>query len=136
MREIKFNAWLKQHEIMVTVDSIDFAEGEIMIIDDTGIDRYFPFEEIELLQYTGLKDKNGEEIYEGYLVKWIIESINYPGVFREHICEVFRNKQGAYRLRGKTIYETELCCNRKKVEVIGNIYEHSHLLEGATNGSS
>jgi len=132
MRGIKFRAWDSNFNKMIYSEqfSVSFV-GRIFYgnADMTG----YP---MEINQYTGLKDKNGKEIYEGDLVKWIIESINYPGVFREHICEVFRNKQGAYRLRGQTIYETELCCNRKKVEVIGNVYEDSHLLEGATNGSS
>ncbi|MFD1066665.1 YopX family protein [Oceanobacillus locisalsi] len=119
MREIKFRAWLKQHDIMIAVDSIDFAEEEIMIIDDTGIDRYFPFEEIELLQYTGIKDKNGEEIYEQDYVK------DHKG----HAYTVRYNDFCASMLYPLDGGEFMAIYPGIELEVIGNIYENPELLE-------
>ncbi len=134
MREIKFDAWLKQHDIMLTVDSIDFAEEEIMIIDDTGIDRYFPFEEIELLQYTGLKDKFGkEEIRRGDALSSVSAMQKETGYVDFDDGAFIFVIISSNTARPGDKYFLSTC---KELEVIGNIYQHPHLLEGATNGSS
>ncbi|UUI41158.1 YopX family protein [Oceanobacillus oncorhynchi] len=147
MREFKFNAWIKAHEIMVAVDSIDFAEEEILIIDDTGIDRYFPFEEIELLQYTGLRDKNGKEIYEGDLIKKQFKDRrigNFYAVGQVVFSRWYAGFTVPYNYHGYTnlerlssdVDEDGWIVANQKMDVIGNIYKNPELLEGATNGSS
>lgn len=80
-REIKFRAWLKDDKRMVEVRSIDFhEEGNIITVNYNDI---FGFElnenEIELMQYTGLKDKNGKEIYEGDVVNFTCGCYNQTG---------------------------------------------------------
>lgn len=96
------------------------AVGDIKIFDDykTSI------EDIELLQCTGLKDKNGKLIYEGDLVKnW--DNLIYQFFWQEdaacYLVENIRskNKLGIYSLIS---YQNNL-------EVIGNIYENKELLE-------
>jgi uncharacterized phage protein (TIGR01671 family) len=81
------------------------------------------------MQSTGLKDKNGVEIYVGDIVILTSKSINYADTYWNNYAEVFQQPNGAYRLRGKGIYETELYGNRKKVTLTGNIYETPELLE-------
>ena len=131
MREIKFRAWRKNKNSMVEVDDIHFNfphDGtvcNIWYVD--GISTEFADgENVILMQYTGLKDKNGKEIYEGDIVKtytmWVLceeaiaEVIFYEGAY----CITFDG------IRKSTIEPMTSVSELR--EVIGNIYENPELL--------
>ena len=125
-REIKFRAWLREEKKMVNVETIDFTDKSMQYLEkneiiDAYLLRRVIFDDIELMQYTGIKDKNGVEIYEGDLVK-ILDNVN------ETICEV-RFEYGGYILKNGDLREELLYLEERFMEVVGNIYENEELLK-------
>ena len=114
MREIKFRAWDKLKRQIMTEGVMD---NLFMIIGQSN--------DYELMQFTGLKDKNGKEIFEGDVLKFkftdcekdkenfiIVECIFEYGRFV--MCDSYKDSYSF---------------DEEKVEVIGNIYENPELLE-------
>jgi hypothetical protein len=113
-RESKFKAWDKKKGEFV-------FEGALADIRHAG--GKLNFTTWDWIEYTGRKDKNGVEIYEGYLVKWIDEFGENPNIFKVEydeaqwvIVPISDSLKGWY-LGGKDL------------EVIGNIYENPELLQ-------
>ena len=108
MREIKFRAWLK---------GVFDEEGDMVYFDLFSTDgNYIVNEERSVLggdavmQYTGLKDVNGKEVYEGDIVKANKIGKNYEVKF----------KKGAFYAGDNLLHQF---LNHMDCEVIGNIYE-------------
>lgn len=108
MREIKFRAWDKEPKRMIYLKTV---HDSLMFYQD-GNASYYNLqngsggEEYELMQYTGLKDKNGRDVYEGDLLK---------SPYLEHSWTVEWNNEGAC---------FELPHGVNECEIIGNIYEN------------
>ncbi len=138
MREIKFRVWDKHEKKMGKVTGIKFSDVQHTLVhyryvDDRGrvIDEQSHVDDkghgvVVLVQYTGLKDKNGKEIYEGDIVKAASQGSNT-------VCTV---KWGQGRV-GFFIHAPGICWNlsgsgkdydQETVEIIGNIYENPELL--------
>lgn len=120
MREIKFRAWDKKQNKMFGI-----IEDLRWFGDGGECQQQFPH--FELMQYTGLKDKNGKEIYEGDVVRW--GSLGEEGTGEYYINEVSygfgpeEEKIGTYYLKN-----TEMFLHNGENEIIGNIYENPELL--------
>lgn len=129
MREIKFRAWDKENKEMLEVENLHFDEyhNNEMTIRTTMYNDYFDTEDMILMQYTGLHDKNGKEIYEGDIVD---NGYNNIGVVKygEYNCSCCEGVYGWY-VDGGDIRQAECF-----LEVIGNIYENPDLLKGEENG--
>lgn len=138
-REIKFRAWDKEEKKMGKPFSIhllvsafndegnynDYCETDLAKLNYSGGNDY------EVMQYTGLKDKNGKDIYEGDILKeifidddereeWIIEVGFENGCF----CFRYRNTQNLGLREYYPLYN-----GVPEAEIVGNIYEDPTLLE-------
>jgi len=132
MREIKFRAWDTQLKAMIGSDERDFAvsfDGFISVYN--GEELCDELTTLELMQYTGLKDKNGKEIYEGDLIKYEAGAwVDCYGAWQEkstiekvEIEPLGTNPFSATGYDDITIFYPE------NGQVIGNIYENPELLE-------
>lgn len=129
MREIKFRAWLQGRMIYITTDDDYFIDGDGRLVKIEQIENgssYQGFEDHEcnLMQYTGLKDKHGTEIFEGDIVQF------------KSIRDIIERYEVEYTNYGEwAIGMHRLSMRFRSCEVIGNVHEHSHLLEESHNGT-
>lgn len=123
MREIKFRAWDKKEKKIVD----DFFESWDLVLYQGGNDVGYHLEddsgepikgEWELMQYTGIKDKNGKEIWEGDIIKEFYNGENYEVGFYEGAFYPI-----PHDVLQETLGEIEEC------EVIGNKFENKELLK-------
>lgn len=125
----KFRAWDKNTNDMVDVKTIDLEkDGSIgCIVDYNGIN--LDVSECVLMQSTGLKDKNGVEVFQGDVVVHEEGEYSYKGI-------VLKDKYYFY-IEGVNINDSfsfddisNTLIGETDLEVIGNIYENPELLEG------
>lgn len=120
MREIKFRAFNRfkmiyrgLHDRNWYTESVGGLLVEVAHPNDC--------RQLKIMQYTGLKDKNGKEIFEGditndkYVIMWHIEK----ALFAEHFYSTFND---VWNIASYPI-------SSQGIEIIGNIHEHPHLLK-------
>ena len=113
MREIKFRAWNEKKSMIFSPDLNDH-DGAVRwfhILEDEFYDG-----ETVLMQFTGLKDKNGKEFYEGD----VLEFTDIEGSIGDRVEVEYDFKKLASLAARIPLWQ--------KVEVIGNIYENKDLL--------
>lgn len=118
-REMEFRAWLKTQKTMRY--NVSIHAGQIF----TGY-CWIPFDNnVELMQYTGLKDKNGVKIFEGDIFTW--GSTLYQVIYADFGFKVkyVKGHNEAYLYDFQLNYFEE----NDEIEVIGNIYEDEDLLD-------
>jgi len=121
----KFRAWWIQDEVMTHIDTLEFLQGGIRVSDGCWHEKFLG-DEVILMQSTGLKDKNGVEIFEGDIVLFTIEDgFDYvygkPGIINLSL----QWGAGVRAISGGN-YPLRKC---REVRIIGNIYENPELLE-------
>lgn len=121
MREIKFRAWHKEKKIMGEVLGIDILHKEIFFSnEDVNCYEHTDFKDVELMQYTELKDEYGDEIYEGDIVT--LHNSRYKVIFKtEGARFVLRNDEFELEI-------TFINNNNERMEIVGNIYKNPELL--------
>lgn len=117
MRPIKFRAFLRDTNEMVTVGAMDWDhEGNLLCLNYPKGKDYFGYEDdIALIQYTGYRDINDKEIYEGDIVR-----------FNEKFYEVRWMFSGFYMSTNDDYLP--VATNEEDMEIVGNIYENPELL--------
>ena len=149
MRDIKFRAYIRDKNPRVPSEINKIVEVKSLhlgskkaIIGYSGGNYSIKFDEIELMQYTGLKDKNGKEIYEGDIVKvklykgeeeeYFLGKVEYFG--SNFIVDSDNNSDyHVYDLDG---FGIDFKYNLEDCEVIGNVWEDSDLLNDNKNTES
>ena len=121
MREIKFRAWMKDSKLMIedVVPIHNEVYGHYCKDLERDTDKYLKLKNCEIMQYTGLKDRNGKEIYEGD----IVEAIRYDGLA---VTGVVGFRDCSFVI--STGYQTIYTWMDYQIEIIGNIHENPELL--------
>ena len=132
-REIKFRAWDKVNNKMMFPSTIGFGNvnNRVVVMASLEIDENTMAlnndglrfkDDFELMQYTGLKDKNGKEVYEGDILKSDLDEVM--------IDTVEWDADGvSFHLKNVSTGFSQLRIEDWEWEVIGNIYENPELLK-------
>ena len=134
MRTIRFRAWDEQNKIMHNdfqfIKSGDEGNDWIVFTSDkqTLQDSTHHFEnpyfgqQLKIMEYTGLKDKNGKEIYEGDVTKHHSHNTISKWIYSSRYLQFMSlESDGTHR------YYFDI--DKDKLEVIGNIYQNPELME-------
>jgi uncharacterized phage protein (TIGR01671 family) len=131
MREIRFKVWCIDGNCWIDLYDINRYsdtnfEGESL--HSLGCTIYnYPTNEFILVQYTGLKDKNGKEIYEGDIIKITTkDDVIYSTIYFKSGGFIFTDPQGSRHLIGW--YLDWLSPESGYVEVVGNKFENPDML--------
>lgn len=120
-RIIKFRAWHKRIGRMYPVRSIDFRPDPMHVFLDResiALDIFLAGQHVELMQFTELLDKHGNEIWEGDIVR--VEGTTVATIIYDHAGYLYINAEHTFWLGS---------ISPDLVEVIGNIHEHRSLTQ-------
>lgn len=124
---LRYRAWLKEDKEMIEVEEMNFYNGELDFIGD-GITWMCKSNDCVLMQSTGLRDKNGKEIFEGDVLKVTNLSSWLEVVSFNEDKAMFVSKETKRKVEETPLYDlfnTDIL----EVEIIGNIHTNPKLAE-------
>ena len=133
-REAKFRVWDKKNKSWLKLDHNPMIshEGKIIWFSHQGLEQ-LPKDDYEETWFTGRKDKNGKEIYEGDIFSpgWVPGEV-FVVIYDEKTSRFCELRRGSVRANKVNIIMdgSFLISEHKKPEIIGNIYENGDLLNG------
>ena len=124
-RELKFRAWIDDDVEMSYSNTHDTLGQFFCWLEEEFWDNSY-----HIMQFTGLKDKNGQEIYEGDILSfptsnWINREVQVVWYEKQH-CWALKNNHG---IQHTTSGGRAYLIDGKHLEIIGNIYENPELLK-------
>lgn len=124
MRTVKFRAWSVEFQHMIDHEGLILENGEWTGIADTYISN-IGIQNLDLMQYTGLKDKNEVEIYSGDLLAFDAREWYRPDHEgkEDYVFEVKQDESGEWMGAGNCMEWNVFC------KVVGNIHQNPSLIE-------
>ncbi|AJE28051.1 hypothetical protein SE24_046 [Listeria phage vB_LmoS_188] len=139
MREIGFRAFVKSKKKMLPVTDLCFNETEAVGVSGCGNAKctlcvdWYNFDDVVLMQYTVLKDKNGKKIFEGDIVAFSEDDFHVFNSQVEYFSEdgypAFDIKVPSTYYFDSNVFSEVSMSGLYEIEVIGNIHENPELLE-------
>lgn len=127
MNNLKFRVWDKKLKLLGDVSNIDFECEQVTfyIDEEEELDTCEFFKNVEIMQSTGLFDKNGKEIFAGDIVQYLDGEYSFLEVVENSAFGIYaKNKYDNYSFEDFADENT----TEADVVVIGNIYENKELL--------
>lgn len=138
MREIKYRAWNFKEKKMYQIEAIDMRFERVTVTkknaDGQEYEAYFNFDEIALMQYTGVKDRDGNEFCEG-------DAVEYCDGDNGDMKGIVQFYEGSFVIMDSTVSEAEFdpeydivslydisITERSNITIVGNIHEQPELL--------
>ncbi|EAE6686670.1 hypothetical protein BG028_10325 [Listeria monocytogenes] len=131
MRDIEYRAFVKETKKMLPVTDLCFNETESVGVSGCGNAKctlcvdWYNFDDVVLMQYTGLKDKNGKKIFEGDIVDIsVYDRLDWSSIKGK---VVFLN--GAWLVEDVGHFAITLQSETNEIKIIGNVHENLGLWE-------
>ena len=137
MRIPDYRVWVKKEKKMYGIEYdgyVDYIRAcgepdalgtDVQIIDETGTYQSYSFDEVEVMEYTGRKDKNGIKIYEGDVLYYRLLEQNYLVQWDNHNAKF--SAVGGRNTFDSNAYRASAF---DQMEIVGNVYENPNLMEG------
>lgn len=137
MREVKFRAYIEMENKIADVCTIDFDDRSIGVLEINLMGhpyiKMWDFDQVILMQYTGLKDKNGTKIYDKDILYWEDLSDLSDGTLDSNVLVFWDDEHLRWsvkvierKMRVEGLYDYTIS---EEIEIIGNVSENPELLE-------